>query len=365
MKKYWMTACAVWCVLLGAAQAQTPTAALFVQNRAGDQLEGKIDAFSEDMAAHLADAGFQVIMPRDVLARFSESREAAAAQELRQAAEALQLLKTEGTAEDNPMDAASALRVAESLDADYLVMATLISLGENVVRTQAYGLPQSSQTTVLRLGLRVLDGRTGAQLYADRTAVTDKIIQTAFQETTAGDQVDMLLDEGAGELAARVQTATRGTLATPPAPEAPASVTVQTSVPDVTVEVDGLAVGTTPGPFQIRPGIHRMRLTKEGYATWEKSVKVTDGQVLNIAMEYSGTGLDRRGELLQQDRDDAVVREQSEAKAALLHGQAQAASNSFSRTENDIHVNVEGTPNTLGIGSTIAPYPVQPVIVEP
>ena len=52
-----------------------------------------------------------------------------------------------------------------------------------------------------------------------------------------------------------------------------------------------MAVGSAPGVFQVRPGVHRMRVTKEGYATWEKSVLLADGQALTIPLEMSAAGI--------------------------------------------------------------------------
>ena len=54
--------------VLGASAAQAaPKAALFVQNRAGAQLEGQLDAFNDLVSTRLADAGIEVIRSQDVL----------------------------------------------------------------------------------------------------------------------------------------------------------------------------------------------------------------------------------------------------------------------------------------------------------
>ena len=111
------------------------------------------------------------------------------------------------------------------------------------------------------------------------------------------------------------------------------------------VEVDGVVVGTAPGAFQIRPGVHEVRVTKEGYATWEKSVAFADGQTLDVPIELSAAGLARKGELESQ----AIAREQSAADAqattTVAGGIGAQASNSFIR--------LEGMPNeSLTIGDT-------------
>jgi hypothetical protein len=343
----------IWRILglglaLGASAAQAaPRAALFVQNQAGAPLESKLDAFAELAGARLSAAGFEVIRPQDVLARFAESRDAQSEQVLRRAVEALQTAKSEGTA-DEPMQAASALRLAQLMGADYLVFASLVSLGENQAQFQGYGIAQGTSTRTLRVALRVLEGGTGAQLYGDTIPVSDTLAQNANLQVEAGDQVNALLDRGAGELAGRVSGSLAKIEAAKPAAAALANVNVTATAEGATVEVDGVAVGSAPGAFQLRPGVHRMRVAKEGYATWEKSVNVFDGQTLNVALELSAEGLARKSELEAQARTDAIAREQSAADAqattTLAGGQARQASNSYIR--------LEGMPDSLTVGDT-------------
>nr|HRT06444.1 hypothetical protein [Kiritimatiellia bacterium] len=158
---------AVGILMLAAAAAQAaPKAALFVQNRAGAKLEAQIDVFNDLLGARLTDAGFEVLRYQDVLDRFAESRRAEDAQALRQFVELVQTAKSEGTV-DGPAPEASALRTAQLLEADFLVFASLVSLGENRTSVQAYGTTQEATTTTLRLALRVLAGDSGAQIFGD------------------------------------------------------------------------------------------------------------------------------------------------------------------------------------------------------
>ena len=333
----------VWVLALGAAAAQAaPKAALFVQNRAGAKLESQLDAFNDLASTRLAEAGFEVVRYQDVLDRFAESRRAEDAQALRQGVEALQTIKTEGTV-DGASTEASALRTAQLMGADYLVFASLVSLGENKMNVQAYGMAQQQTVTTLRVALRVLEGAGGTQIYGDVVAVSEKIAQTANLQMETGDLLNTLLDRGAVELAGRVGESRAKIEAARPAAPALASVKVTAPADGAAVEVDGVVVGTAPGTFQIRPGVHEVRVTQEGYATWEKSVAFADGMELSVPMELSAAGLARKGELEAQ----AIAREQSEADAfatkTVAGGVGQTASNSYIR--------LEGMPNeslTLG-----------------
>ncbi len=350
MMRKWIGAGLVSSLLLAAAAASAaPKAALFVQNRAGGEYDSRLGMLADAIAGDLSQAGFAVVRPEDTLDRSAASpTEAAYPEALHRALELYQSAKGESAVDTSPAEAASALNVARALDADCLVMASLLSVGENSVRSQAYGLPVVSRTRVLRLALRVLNGRDGSQLYGDRVVVTDRITDTAYQQTDAGDQLDSMIDRASAEVAARVRSAVESgalpaeDLAGTGAAGGEISVTINAE-PAASVELDGIVIGTAPGTFRIRPGVHRLRVAKEGYAAWENSVKLADGQTLEIPLEYSGSGLARRGEQMAQDRDDDVIRQQSEAQAALAHGQATAASNSYTR--------IEGAPQVLSIGS--------------
>lgn len=337
------------CSLLAATAFAAPRAALFVQNRAGAAFDPKLGMFADAIASDLSSVGFSVVRPEDTLDRNATSpSDAAYPESLHRALELFQSAKGESAVDTTPAEAASALNVARTLDADCLVMASILSVGENTVRSQAYGLPTSTRTRVLRVALRVLDGSNGSQLYGDRVVVTDRITDTAYQQTDAGDQLDMMLDQASSEIASRVRTATDSGSFAPGALAGTAAANDQIEVtinaPDAaSIEIDGVVIGTAPGTFRIAPGVHRLRVAKEGYATWENSVKLRDGQTLDIPLEYSGIGLERRGEQMAQDRNDDVIRQQSEAQAALAHGQAVAASNSYTR--------IEGAPQVLSIGS--------------
>ncbi len=330
------------------AALAAPRAALFVQNRAGASMEDHIDTFRDLLGSRLSGAGVDVVRSEDVLARFTESRRAEEAQTLRQAVEALQTWKAEGTV-DGPSQEASALRIAQLLDADYLVMASLVSLGTHRVRSQSYGLEQEAATTTLRLAVRILEGETGAQILGDTISVSDKVVQTAHLRSDSGDQVFTLLDRGANELADRVGTRHSQIAAGRREPAELATVTLNTSAAGAAVEIDGVVIGTAPGTFQIRPGIHEVRVTREGYATWEKTVAFQDGQVLDIPLEFSGVGLARKGELEEQARIDAIAREQSAAEARARTVVAEGAGKQMSES----YIRLEGMPEgSLSIGDS-------------
>lgn len=100
-----------------------------------------------------------------------------------------------------------------------------------------------------------------------------------------------------------------------------------------TVEVDGVAVGTAPGQVTIKPGFSRLRLTREGFETWERTINATEGQVLTVAMKMSDEGYRRFKEataFLNELKNEAKL---TDAQVKVLEGHAKSLENSFFRVD--------------------------------
>jgi V8-like Glu-specific endopeptidase len=97
---------------------------------------------------------------------------------------------------------------------------------------------------------------------------------------------------------------------------------------NVSVEIDGVTVGSAPGKIQVRPGLRKLRLTREGYTPWERTINAVEGQTLTIAMQMSPTGLARWQELtafMNALKNGAKL---TDAQVQVLQGQAQMLQNS-------------------------------------
>jgi ferredoxin len=74
----------------------------------------------------------------------------------------------------------------------------------------------------------------------------------------------------------------------------------------VTVELDGAALGSTPGMFKATPGMHQLRVTRQWMKPWQQTVNIQPGAAFNIALELSEDGL-RRYQSLEGFRAAAAV----------------------------------------------------------
>ena len=89
------------------------------------------------------------------------------------------------------------------------------------------------------------------------------------------------------------------------------------------VEVDGVSVGTAPGTIQIKPGFSKLRVTRPGFAPWERTINATNGLHLTIALEMSPDGYARWKDataFLNAAKNGATL---TDAQAAELRGKAK------------------------------------------
>ena len=62
---------------------------------------------------------------------------------------------------------------------------------------------------------------------------------------------------------------------------------------DVTVELNGTVIGSAPGTFRAPPGLSKIRLSREGFRDWERTINVMAGQKLKVALQMSDAGYAR------------------------------------------------------------------------
>jgi len=83
-----------------------------------------------------------------------------------------------------------------------------------------------------------------------------------------------------------------------------------------TVEIDGIAVGTSPCLFRTSPGLHKLRVTREWMAPYEATVSVVSNGSLEVALELSAEGVAKWGSIEKVQADVA----ERYAKAVMDRG---------------------------------------------
>ena len=300
----------LWALMLGATTVMATDstnmpaagllrAAIFVQNRASPDFQKSVDTLNDLITTKLTEKGFSIIDKDVVIPAFSESRDDQGGARLDQKAkvDGMAVTKTEATVE-NVLTSASALRIAQMINADYLVVATINSAGHETREFKgqdtAYGGDMKATIYTMRIALKVLEGRQGGTVYGDIVTATEKVAKTQNYESDSTDIVNKLLDNGSTLIADRVTSAIprirESLLATAPVAT---EFSVGCNIVNSTVELDGAVIGTTPGRFRAVPGLHKLRISHEWYATWDKMANVYSNQALNIDLELSTDGFQR------------------------------------------------------------------------
>ena len=338
---------ALACVPAQADSSDSLTAAIFVQNRAGEEFADKTGLLEDLVTARVTELGYSIL-----------SREI--------------LLDALAANEENDLDAllssrTSAASLARTIDVDAILAVSVSSYGRNLRHYQGHGVEVVNTEHVLRASYRLFDAREGGSLLSDTTRVTHHQRDTASLNVQAGDLPHELLDRASAQLALALATRSVETPVTASA-ERPREVPFEVDItlrnlriPDVrvdadgvvtlsntehemapravTVELDGIVAGSAPGSLQARPGLQRMRLSRDGFEDWERFVNIYEGFRLEVAMEPSAEGLARWREYTEFLNDLQTDARLTEAEIEVLRGRAEQLRQSGFRV--DIQVDTE------------------------
>jgi len=336
------------------APAVPRIAAIFVENSAGSVLADKVGYFEALLAARLTSNGFSIISRDTAISALSSVSPGGPP------TPADQILSSQS----------SALRLAQNLGADYILVVTLVSYGTDTRAFQGYGINTLNRITTLRATYSLCDAAHGGTLAGDVVTVSDTTPQTANFSENNGDLLNGLLDQASTDIATSfLQKVTPATLPTAAAPSQvpfsvicsmgdivlpdvlaapnnqyiiqPLAYTVEPL--DVTVEVNGLALGSAPGNFTGPSGISKLRLSRQGFKTQEMTVNLSAGFNLRVALQMDDDGYARWQQsvaFLQGLKSDAKI---TDADAERVRGIAQMFRQSGLRLDQTSNVTVTAT----------------------
>lgn len=336
------------------------TCAIFVANRSklDDQ---KVLVMQDFLIGHATEKGFRIIAREDVINSVAKLAEAGPNKgDKRLPGEELDELLSNNT---------SAMRLAQNLNADYVLMISITSFGTTTTRFNdpAQGINIVGKNSRLKATYRLLDTTIGgSQIAGVATASTSKRVDS---RTVIDDEnvVDDLLDASAEDLSDMMGKAARsgGVEAPAVASKGGNSFEVHCGVADltfpeiqkdehnqyvvvaghyrleslaVTVEMDGVVIGTTPGPFTAKPGLHKLRLRREKFKEWQGTVNISDGQVLQVALQMTPQGLDEFAAMTKFFQDLKTNTILSEAQAKAWEGYAKQMEQSGVRIQKNVNI---------------------------
>lgn len=295
-------------------EREAPAVAIFVKNRCPDIPDQKVMVLEDLVTARLADAGFRVISREDAI-----NAVAAFADEGANAGDA----SLPGATVDKVMsNNTSALRLAQNLGAQYVLTCTLTAFAQDSANVNAFGMNQAVTSYQLTATTKMLDRLTGATVAGD---VVHGNLKVPNANDSKAQVVDRLLDDVGEKLAASLTErrdagriagvkmlpadesfSVRVVAADMQVPNVTRDDTGQYTVGegaaflsplDVTVAIDGVVVGSSGQNLPALPGMHKIRLSRDGFKDWEQTVSVRAGQTLSVAMQLDGEGLARVKEM--------------------------------------------------------------------
>jgi hypothetical protein len=268
-------------------------------------------------------------------------------------------------------DNTSALRLAQNLGADFILIPSITTYGTDKKTYSGNGIDTINVVHNLRVSYKIIEAGAGGIIKGGTAIASKTIRQSGNLQVESSDVINELLDDAADQLAdSLAQNA--GSLPTAVAKDkmvgfritctmtdprqqpiliSALGVTadnhvVMTNQPvalqpmDVTVELDGIALGSAPGAFQGYPGLHKLRLTREGFDAWERTVNIYDGQNLRVALQMSAAGYAR-----WKDTTDFLAtldsnRKLTDAEVKRLEGIAKFFSESHYRVDTKENVKI-------------------------
>jgi len=325
----------LFCAFCGLALAsgQAAKTAVFVNNLAGQSLAEKASGFRAMVADPLNNAGYSVLSQQEI----AEMLEKLPPGE----ADTATLLSTE----------TSALRLAQTLGVDYILVANLISLGAEQKRFTGSGIETDNRTYTLRVSYGLLEASCGGGLTGDAFAVSRTLRNDNNLQVADSDVVNQLLQEAASGITARLaEPALVASLPEKKMAVEPVEFTVNVvlqgiRLPNVLVgprgevqiseqrfpveaigvdvTLDGVTQGSAPAEFAAMPGLHRLQLSREGFTTWERNVNLYEGFALTASMNLTPQGQQQWQELTQFLQDLQNGAQLNEAQVQVLEGRAQ------------------------------------------
>ena len=339
---------------LHAAEPATPPppprkAAIFVDNRAGKEFNPKVIVLEDFISSRVSTLGFQVInreLVINALKNYSANQPKPTKQEA--AGAELDQMLTDNT---------SALRLAQNLGADLVLHVSIASLGSEKkdYEDKELGIRTVNLTHILRVSYKIVEGWGGGAFMGDTVRVAKTTRFDTNLTTQSTDVVNELLDEASqkvsehiGKRGATIQAASvakpqfvKVTITARMTDLANLPITVPkieigedgkpvvrgqhtaAQAMDVNVDLDGVSYGSAPNVFTFPPGLHKIRLSRQGFRDWVRTINCFDNQILEVSLQMTEEGYKRWKDNTGFLQDLEKERKLTDAKVKEMEGMAQ------------------------------------------
>ena len=343
---------------------KTPVMAIFVKNHTKTAgMDDQVDGIRDRLAAEVSGLDFIILDSAEIGAAFNRYK--ITTEEER--AGLIAGLFTGG----------SVTRVAQMLNADYILTASIIGASQ----MNRFAGDRGVNIYTLRMATKVLDATTGGSVYGKNWS-NKRPAPMGNGDDPMGhydDLIDMWVQDTGADLADarqrwRAPTADSGVLAsftvkttlddifTPLATTVDATKPVQDELRvvagGISVAIDGAVVGSSGGTFRARPGLHQMTVSRQWMVPWTQTVNISEGAVFNVALELSDEGF-------RHYRNKEALR----AELALAYAEAAFRRGCRINFDSSAWQNVTWAPgadaSSVSSSMVVQPTVAQPVIQTP
>lgn len=351
-----------------ATPAATRKAALIVENRAGDEFKRLASQLEDQLSSRLAGQGLVLVSRQVVTDAIAKEGEGA---------------RLDGLLSER----SSSLRLAQSLGAEFIVLASLSSVTRDQRTFNDGGLQLTSANHVLRVAYRIAEAGEGGALVGDSLRVSRNLRGTQTGGIDSTEIYNQLVDDAvAGILKAFpakvlqvsktevIKPTTTIEVAISAVPvdltqnplqlpdlrvAADGSVSkggaapMEVTLADVGIEIDGVLVGTTPAALRLAPGFHKLRLTRPGFRDIEQTINPVAGLRLRPALQMSEAGYARWKDNIAFLQTIEINRKLTDAQVKAVEGFAKMLEQSGYRVESREDSKIQVNGKSLYDGATL------------
>lgn len=279
--------------------AVNPKIAIFVKNQTVVKaLDEEVDGIRDRITAELAGAGMIVMDAQELASSFDRFK--VTTQEERNG-----LI-------DGAFRGGSPLRLAQMIGCDYIMLISITG-------ASTLNIVQGTTTFNLNMTAKVLEAVQGSTVYGSnwpgKHPVPNAMVTKGNELPFFSHMIDQWCQKTAPEMALKSKTWRRVDPADVQMIEFEVSTTIdefigglengvqgapetlkdvlgelRRLVGGVTVELDGVTIGSSPGKFMASPGMHQLRVTRQWMKPWQQTVALQPGAKFRVALELSDEG---------------------------------------------------------------------------
>ena len=350
--------------------------AIFSKNRGGKTFESKLGMFEDLLVGQITDLGFQVISPEDT------------AKALKTYPGTKDGKPIEPTALDKHLtDNSNALRLSQSLNADYLFTASITSFGQTQrhLKRPDLGIDRLITDYKLVISYKILDGNDGKSLSAGNISSAKRVGQSESLQTVSNNIINEMILEAVKSLAVKLEEkAVVENIKNVKLSEGNVFFTIQPNIQsftvpeikvtggkynigehtlplqaiNVTVELDGVVIGTAPGKLQASPGLHTISISHPNLKPFERTINIRKDMNLNIPMIMSGKAIQKFAAMTKFIANLKKNQQLTDAQAEQIRGYAQMLRQSGFRVDQKSDIKVD-KKSDIKVDTKDAPTVVQ------